>query len=162
MSLSSDDDIGNIFKVLKKFILILSNVKCRALFLNYRDKIILLLYYCLNTIVQLRIRMKAFKILLKILDVLLFFDENDQGLIEVFNHCIEFSLFAMNNDPKFTQNSQINAYSLQDLIKEHKIHKEIANEVYGEWIKQIQENNRNFVEDKLLNVKNYSFYIGNS
>jgi len=158
LSLSSDDEIGNIFKVLKKLILILSNVKCRALFLNYRDKIILLLYYCLNTIVQLRIRMKAFKILLKILDVLLFFDENDQGLIEVFNHCIEFSLFEKNNDQKFTQN----AYSLQDLIKEHKIHKEIANEVYGEWIKQIQENNRNFVEDKLLNVKKYRFFLGNS
>ena len=33
------------------------------------------------------------------------------------------------------------------------IQKEVSKEIYGEWIKQIQEGNRNFVEDKLLNVK---------
>ena len=103
--------------------------------------------------------MRAFKILLKILDVFLFLNEKDQGLIEVFNHSIEFSLFEKNNDPKFQEKFHLNNYSLQDLIKEYKIQKDVANEIYGEWIKQIQETNRNFVEDKLLNVKNHQDFL---
>lgn len=152
MSLTTEDEIANIFKLLKNFVLGLSNLRCQAFFLNFRDKIVLLLYYSLNTIVQLKIRMRAFKVLLRILDVLLCFKEKDQALIEVFNRSIEFTLFEKTNNPKFSL-IPINNYSLQDLIIDHMIQKEVSKEIYGEWIKQIQEGNRNFVEDKLLNVK---------
>ena len=97
--------------------------------------------------------MRAFKILLRVLDVLLFFKEKDLALIEVLNRSIEFSLFEKSNNPKYSQNQPNNNYSLQDFVIDHKIQKEISREIYGEWIKQIQEGNRNFVEDKLLNVK---------
>lgn len=135
----------------------LSDLRCQALFLNFRDKIVLLLYYSLNTIVQLKVRMRAFKILLRVLDVLLFFKEKDLALIEVLNRSIEFSLFEKSNNPKFSQNQPNNNYSLQDFVIDHRIQKEISREIYGEWIKQIQEGNRNFVEDKLLNVKKIFF-----
>ena len=153
LSLTAEDEVGNIFKLLKGFVLSLSDLRCQALFLNFRDKIVLLLYYSLNTIVQLKVRMRAFKILLRVLDVLLFFKEKDLALIEVLNRSIEFSLFEKSNNPKYSQNQPNNNYSLQDFVIDHKIQKEISREIYGEWIKQIQEGNRNFVEDKLLNVK---------
>lgn len=152
LNLSSGDEIGNIFRLLKKFINHLSNLKCRAFFYNFRDKIILICYYSLNTIVQLKIRMRTFKILLKILDVLLIFEEMDQGLVEVFQHSIEFTLYEKINEGKFLQNIPHNNYSLENLIKDHKIQNDVTKEIYGEWIKQMQESSRNIAEDKLLNV----------
>ena len=98
LSLSSEDEIGKILRMLKKFVLMLSNVRCHAFFMSFRDKIVLFLYNSLNPLVQLKVRMYGFKIILRLLDTLLFFQESDSALIEIFNRSLDFSLFFDKNN----------------------------------------------------------------
>lgn len=92
------------------------------------------------------------------MDVILFYGENDQGLMQIFNHSIDFELLD-----KFNILNQ--KFNINDLLKECKIDKTISTEIYGEWIKQIQDSNRSIYEGKLITVKIFyseSNYIFNS
>lgn len=128
--MSKDEEIDNIFKILRKFVRNLSPGKCRAVFLSFRVKIALILFYALNSIVLLRIRLRAFKILADFLDVLLVFKENAQDLLQILDNSLEF----LGGKPHLQQN-----FSINSLIADGKLEKTIASEIYGEWVKQIQD-----------------------
>lgn len=138
--MSRDEEIENIFKLLRNFIENLSSAKTRAIFYSFREKLVFILFYSLNSTVLLKIRGRAFKILLNLIDIMLVLQENLKELQYIF----EYSLDFLDKTRKFSINSLVNECELQKI------------DVYGEWVKQIQEKapeiTRKVAENKLLNV----------